>query len=442
MNFETLKRSHLKRNIIIGVIAVLIISAVVLNFTRAKYRVTQSIPLVNGTINYTRADLNVVAMYQKEDGGEYTSIDKVPSSGYALNEEESYCEVDGIEENVSMEYKEGKVYLGVDKKGTKCYLYFDELVLSKDILLTHYPAVLARDDFSSTVTSTTTGTIYKSANSSQYDDDGEVYYFAGNPTDNWVRFAGFYWRIIRINGDGTIRLIYSGEVNSSKVEDSNIIGTGTQITVDSDNTFAFNSSHTNNAYVGYMYQNDQVHGLQTSSTIKEVLDIWYQNNLENYASYLDGNVGFCNDRTPYSGSGIGTSTTYYAAQNRLETNKIPSFKCSNSNDLFTVDGNNDGNKSLTNPIGLITADEVTFAGGLYGYDNKYYYLYTSRPYYTITPYGYLNGASVFTIFDVGRLATHTGSYTYGLMGVRPVINLKADSQFTGNGTTDDPYVVS
>ena len=63
MEFETLKQSHLKRNIMIGVVAVLIISAVVLNFTRAKYRVTQSIPLVNGTINYSLADLNIVALY-------------------------------------------------------------------------------------------------------------------------------------------------------------------------------------------------------------------------------------------------------------------------------------------------------------------------------------------------------------------------------------------
>ena len=63
MKFETLKQSHLKRNIIIGAVAVLIISAVILTFTRAKYRVTKSIPLVNGTINYSLADLNVVALY-------------------------------------------------------------------------------------------------------------------------------------------------------------------------------------------------------------------------------------------------------------------------------------------------------------------------------------------------------------------------------------------
>ena len=85
MEFQTLKKSHLKRNIIIGVIIVGIISAVVLNFTRAKYRTTQSIPLVNGTINYTPYDLKMVAMYQEENG-DYESIDIVPTSGYSLNE--------------------------------------------------------------------------------------------------------------------------------------------------------------------------------------------------------------------------------------------------------------------------------------------------------------------------------------------------------------------
>ena len=95
MQIETLKKSHLKRNILIGIVAVAVISAIVLNFTRAKYRTTQSIPLVNGTINYTPYDLNTIAMYQQNDSGEYESIDTVPESGYQLNEEQSYCAVNG-----------------------------------------------------------------------------------------------------------------------------------------------------------------------------------------------------------------------------------------------------------------------------------------------------------------------------------------------------------
>ncbi len=127
MKIETLKRSHLKRNIIIGVFAVAVISAAILNFTRAKYRVTQSIPLVTGTINYKLADLNVIAMYQVNESGGYDSIDTVPDSGYVLNEEESYCEIDREkDDSITMIYENGVVNIGVKEKGTKCYLYFDE----------------------------------------------------------------------------------------------------------------------------------------------------------------------------------------------------------------------------------------------------------------------------------------------------------------------------
>ena len=112
----------------------------------------------------------------------------------------------------------------------------------KDTLLAYYPTVLTRTDFSTTVTNTTTGTIYKSADSSQYDDDGEVYYFAGAPTDNWVSFAGYYWRIIRINGDGSIRMIYAG------TDPTVTTGSGTQIGT---STFSIDDdTYNNNAYVG------------------------------------------------------------------------------------------------------------------------------------------------------------------------------------------------
>ena len=93
MKIETLKKSHLKRNIIIGVVAVLIISVVILNFTRAKYRTTQSIPLVNGTINYKPYDFKLIAMYKESETGEYVEIEQIPNNGYTINIDKSYCEV-------------------------------------------------------------------------------------------------------------------------------------------------------------------------------------------------------------------------------------------------------------------------------------------------------------------------------------------------------------
>ncbi len=282
-----------------------------------------------------------------------------------------------------------------------------------------------RTDFSTTMTEETTNTVYTAE-----DDDGTTYYFAGNPSDNWVRWAGFYWRIIRINGDGTIRLIYNGTSNSQT-------GSGTQIS-----TSAFNSSYNNNAYVGFKYTTNNVHGTGTNSTILGVLNNWYSSNLSSYADDIDMNAGFCNDRTPYSGSGTGTSTTYYPAYNRLYTNKTPSFKCTNSSDLFTVSSSNKGNKALQYPIGLITADEVAYAGGVYGSSNSSYYLYTGQTYWTMSPYWYGGGnAGVFLVSSTNGLSgTGVG---WAAWGVRPVINLKADVQIsTGTGTSSNPYVIS
>ena len=124
MTFETLKRSHLKRNILIAVAIVFILSAIILTFTRAKYKTTESIPLLNGTINYTLADLNIVAMYV--DGEQ---VDTLPNGKHTLTSE-SYCtnEDDEKDESITLSYDSATQGLSVSpltKKGTKCYLYFE-----------------------------------------------------------------------------------------------------------------------------------------------------------------------------------------------------------------------------------------------------------------------------------------------------------------------------
>ena len=188
MEFKVLKKSHLKRNIIIGVLVVGVISAVILNFTRAKYRVTQSIPLVNGTINYSLADLNIVSLYI--DGVEADELDS--SKNYTLDTSKSTCTYKDRStiDNLSISYDSETGGLSISPfttKGTKCTLYFDEVVAVSDTLLANYPTQLTRSSFTSTVTNTTTGTIYYADTSK-----GRTYYFAGNPTDNWVSFGGFY----------------------------------------------------------------------------------------------------------------------------------------------------------------------------------------------------------------------------------------------------------
>ena len=432
MKIETLKKSHLKRNIIIGVIAVLIISAIILNFTRAKYRVAQSIPLVNGTINYSLPDLNIVGLYI--DGEEATELDS--SKIYTLDTTQSTCTYkDGTEiSDLSISYDSETGQLQISPfttKGTKCTLYFEEYNPTVgNTILVNYPTQLTRTNFSTTITNTTTGTIY-------YEDTskGRTYYFAGNPTDNWVYFGNFYWRIIRINEDGSLRIIYQGT-------SANTTGTGTQT-----GTSAFNSSYNNNAYVGLKYTTNNVHGTGTNSTILTALNTWYTNNLSSYTDKIDGNAGFCGDRTPSTSSsstnnqgGTGTTTTYYAGYIRLITNKQPTFECSNSSDLYTTSGSSQGNKALQYPIGLITADEVAFAGGVYGKTNESYYLYTGQAYWTMSPY-YFSGsdASVFRVDSDGWLYSNGVNNT---RGVRPVINISRDVTITGSGTISNPYIVN
>ena len=427
MEFEVFKKSHLKRNIIIVVLVVGIIVAVVLNFTRAKFRTTQSIPLVNGTINYELSDLNLIGVYIQGDDG-YIKSDIIPESGYELNEEESYCTVNGEEDtNISVSYDMDTKLLTVTPmttKGTKCYLYFDEESSVAETLLVNYPMQLTRSDFSTVLTNTTTGTIYYADTSK-----GRTYYFAGNPTDNWVYFGGFYWRIIRINEDGTIRMIYQGT-------SANTTGTGTQIGVS-----AFNSDYNDNMYVGYMYQNNQLHGLTSSSSIKGVLDEWYQNNLISAADKIDGNAGFCGDRIPTNGTGLGMTYTEYAAYSRLDENEMPSFECQNESDLYTTNGSIIGNGALMYPISLITIDEAWYAGGVMGKVNRGYYLYTYEDYWTISP-SWFNGttANVLFVSSIGNLLNWDVDGSYG---VRPVINLKANITISsGNGTASSPYIVN
>ena len=439
MKIETLKKSHLKRNIIIGVVTILIISAIILNFTRAKYRVTQSIPLVNGTINYSLADLNAVAIYVNGDNG-YTKSDTIPESGYVLNKEESYCTVNGEEDtSISVSYDVDTKSLSVTPmttRGTKCYLYFDEQLCTGEACNTILAnkTLATRTDFNNIVTEDTTGTIYYADTSK-----GRTYYFAGNPTDNWIYFAGFYWRIIRINENGSLRLIYSGNNSSGPVT----TGSETQI-----GTSAFNSLGGNNAYLGYMYTLDQTHGLSASSTIKEDLEDWYYNNVRNYADHIDEDVGFCGDRSSYtdnsgtsSGGGTGKTTTYYGAYIRLITNKTPIFECPNNSDLYTTDRSSQGNQALDYPIGLISADEVAYAGGREGSTNNEYYLYTGEDYWTITPQNGGRYNYPFAVHSNGFLGDR--GQTISGNGVRPVINLCADVTIqSGNGTASNPYVVS
>ena len=290
------------------------------------------------------------------------------------------------------------------------------------------------------------------------DDLGTSYYYRGAVDNNWVKFGkegtkDIYWRIIRINGDGSIRMIYSGTTKPESGTATVMTGTGTQITVDNRNTFDFYSSYNNPSYVGYMFTEGQQHGNGTPSTIKTAIDNWYKTTtLETDATTksLVADQIFCNDRSATtSGSGtpgeisgsMSTSTAYYyGAYVRLLTNKSPQLTCPTESDKFTVNTSN-GNGALTYPVGLITADEVAMAGGVYSSRNSTYYLYTNQYYWSGSPSDFSSSGSAgeFGVDSAGGL-NDSGVIRTG--GARPVVSLSSKAKLSGNGTYNDVYTVS
>ena len=269
---------------------------------------------------------------------------------------------------------------------------------------------------------------------------GDSYYYRGNVTNNYVLFADKYWRIIRYNGDGSVRVIYDGTSAHANGESS----TDRQI-----GTSAFNSSYNDNAYVGYMYGKvgastyAETHANINNSTIKTYIDTWYENNIKGTSNekYIVDNV-FCNDRSfapNNSGTGAGKSSTYYRWYNFANTsnNNKMMLTCPQKNDAFTVSDTSKGNGALTYGIGLVTTDEVVLGGGWNSY-NSNYYLRTGDEYWTSSPY-YFSGSRAYGrhVFSDGYANDYYS--VYNTYGVRPVINLSSEILNNGDGTASNPF---
>ena len=376
------------------------------------------------------------------------------------------------------------------------------------------------------------------------DDDGTSYYYRGAVAGNYVKMADKFWRIIRVNGDGTLRLIYDGTSGHANGESSS----NRQVT-----TRPFNSWWSDNAYVGYMYgdpSDNQIseataaftyaglnssakyyfgtsytfnssnntftlsgdlvqatlteygnqynndgyytcfstseagtcqrlshvqryvsatsmsvkavewsstsyagaHANELNSTMKTYLDSWYDSNLSLVDNKLSKDTIFCNNRqlstyksSPYIGDGYGVTPAMYSYPrfyNWVGSSISPSLTCPQANDKFSVTEVK-GNGDLSKPVGLITADEVSMAGGRTSSQNTLYYLYTGTTYWTMTPsfFNYDSYAHGFRVAAMGELYDW-GNVNNGL-GVRPVVNLNTENlTFTGTGTMQDPYVIS
>ena len=291
------------------------------------------------------------------------------------------------------------------------------------------------------------------------DDLGTSYYFRGAVNNNWVKFGqengkDIYWRIIRINGDGSIRMIYSGTTdpkNESSVTGSNgvyMTGTGTQITVDSANTFKFNNISNKAEYAGYMYTEGEQHGNSTSSTIKTTIENWYAGTTLKDNPLVSQDQIFCNDRSASSTQTAAWTSTgatyYYGAYGRLKSNKKPILTCPEESDKFTSKESSVGNKALEYPVGLITADEVAMAGGGDNMSTNSFYLYTYEPYYSGSPSGFnsRNYGSYATVFFENALGDMNPYSVTSTNGARPVISLSSSVKLSRDGTYKNPYTVS
>ena len=315
-------------------------------------------------------------------------------------------------------------------------------------LLEDNPTISTRSDFSTPFTTNTANTLYKAT-----ENGTDVYYFAGQdttstPINNWVKFGknssnqDLYWRIIRTNSDGSIRLLFSGtSVNTIE----GYIGKS-----------AFNTSYKSPKYVGYMYGDtdatlEEARTNTNNSTIKTAIDNWYASNMTSYTKYLSPTAVYCNDRELASEASYSTTEEFYfKADDRLDTNKTPTYDCTNNNDKFTVDAST-GNGKLTYPIALMTADEIAYAGGVYATDAPMWY-YTNGSFesstnttewWSLSPLS-LGGLHAYSWSVCGSDAP---GYLYykridNSLGVRPTVSLKSCVQWkSGDGSAENPYEI-
>ena len=418
---------------------------------------------------------------------------------------------------VNDEYVDQSIDMGQSLSGTIYIREFTKPTMKlTDKLMADNPTIGTRTTFTA-FTETNTKRLYKATEQIGTNESKDVYYFAGDAKNNWVKFGkttessctykgkelfifndtglknvetqtecetyslcnhkslgpmlvenssmcgnetgtiltekatwngtstkDIYWRIIRTNADGSIKLLYAG---TSPDTEKAYIGMS-----------AFNTTYNDPMYVGYKYgttgslENNRLN--TNDSTIKTYIDNWYKNNLTAYTKYLSNDAVYCNDRELASGSTYSTSSSFnYASYGRLYTNKTPTYNCTNIKDAFS--GSNSEAK-LTYPIGLMTADEIAYAGGKAFTDlpspYAWYYLNSaggsitgSTPWswYVLSPFGWTGSFSfVWGIGDPRAPGRLFDSGADGGASVRPSVSLLSCNLISGgDGSANNPYIV-
>ena len=359
------------------------------------------------------------------------------------------------------EISDGKIIIKNVTGNTTCNINVSYMKLY-DKLLADNPTRSTRDTYNAVFINNTTGTLFTATEKNVHNTTGTlftateknvhnttdttVYYYAGNTTNNWVKFAGYYWRIIRTNADGSIRMLYSGTSHDTT---SGYINS---------TTYAFNTSYNSPKYVGYMYgeNDDTLANARTNtnnSTIKTAIDNWYASNMTSYTKYLSTTAVYCNDRTEQTSGTYNIGSKFgYAPRARVNTNYAPTYDCTETSDAFS--GSNTSAK-LTYPIALMTVDEIMRAGGKDRTSLTSPYAW----YYLNSANGSITGDTVWQLLSpcdwggsyafvfVVRGSSSPGSLSngYGVSysgGVRPVISLKSDVLYkSGDGSAESPYEI-
>lgn len=345
-------------------------------------------------------------------------------SGYAFDSSTNKYTLTDITQSQTFDDSSIGKYTCNNSNGTSCRSVY-KIKEVDTTSSTSYNYITLADYYSSTDDSESTGSgLYKST-----DDDGDSYYFRGN-VNNYVSFANQLWRVIRVNGDGTIRLLYNTDINKS----------------------AFNNVNDDEKYSGYTYDNANVCTKEnpcsssfdaknnlfvnnmnmTNSDVKTYLENWYISNLKLYDNYISLD-SYCNDTT-YVVSG---NNYYYGAYDRIYKQYQPSLKCPDTSQLYG------GNYKLK--IGLMTADEANYAGlnmkTPHATNNNYLY-YSSNWWFMTSGWKYITSSATSTAglnTTIGITPQIFVAYTFY---VRPVINLKSNTLITsGDGSLSNPYVI-
>ena len=418
---------------------------------------------------------------------------------------------------INDEYVDQSIDMGKSLSGTIYIREFTKPTMKlTDKLMADNPTIGTRTTFTA-FTETNTGTLYKATEQIGTNPVKDVYYFAGNAKNNWVKFGkttessctykgkelfvfndtayqnvetqiecetyslcnskyygiilvedsslcgsgdvngtiltekatwngtstkDIYWRIIRTNHDGSIKLLYAG---TSPDSDKAHIGAS-----------AFNITYNDPMYVGYKYgtsgslENNRLN--TNDSTIKTYIDNWYKNNLTAYTKYLSKDAVYCNDRNLASGQTYSTTNEFhYASVERIRTNKQPTYNCTNMRDAFSV---NNTSAKLDYPVGLMTIDELSYAGGeasaKLNAPYAWYYTnangessYGSVAFWALSPYNWdVSYSIVWLVGGSGRPGHLGNGLVDGSLALRPSVSLLSCNLISrGDGSPENPYVV-